>query len=232
MGTLLNRRRYMGGAKEQGYIQDGLVFWLDGIDDGGVEGHWIDLKQNADFTLNETISKGTYGYIFTTSDASKRAILNSSLNIPSYSTATVQICFKSNVNTGTRNTVECTIFNTMTTGYGPFLRYYYNKAEDWIKITTAKTGSKAIIVPMNQDKTMIDSTMSIAAGIGYLNGQEVTIVSLGGGYGAGSNIYLGGLTNQTICYCAIRMYNRILTATEIVHNQKIDNIRFNLGLTI
>lgn len=26
-----------------GYIDDGLVFWLDGIDKGGVHGKWIDL---------------------------------------------------------------------------------------------------------------------------------------------------------------------------------------------
>jgi len=237
MGTLLSRRRYMGsnkGIDENSYIQDGLVFQLDGIADGGVSGHWIDLKQNGDFVLAETISKNDYGFVFPTSDASGRAILSGSLTIPSHSTATVQICFRDNVNTGTRNTAECAIFNTMVNSSGPFLRYYYNKGEDWIKISTSKNSaySRAVYPSMNQDKTMIDSTISIAPGIGYLNGQEVTLASLSGGYGSGSNIYIGGLTNQRICYCAIRMYNRILTASEIVHNQKIDNIRFNLGLTI
>ena len=37
------------------YVQDGLVFQLDGIDKGNVEGAWIDRKAGRQFTLNNCI---------------------------------------------------------------------------------------------------------------------------------------------------------------------------------
>ena len=37
------------------YIQDGLVFQLDGIDKGNVEGAWVDRKAGRQFTLNNCI---------------------------------------------------------------------------------------------------------------------------------------------------------------------------------
>ena len=37
------------------YIQDGLVFQLDGIDKGNVEGAWVDRKSGRQFTLNNCI---------------------------------------------------------------------------------------------------------------------------------------------------------------------------------
>lgn len=36
-------------SSEAGYIKDGLVFWLDGIDKGGEEGKWIDLVGGVEF---------------------------------------------------------------------------------------------------------------------------------------------------------------------------------------
>ena len=37
------------------YVQDGLVFQLDGIDKGNVEGAWVDRKAGKEFTLNNCI---------------------------------------------------------------------------------------------------------------------------------------------------------------------------------
>ena len=37
------------------YVQDGLVFQLDGIDKGNVEGAWVDRKAGRQFTLNNCI---------------------------------------------------------------------------------------------------------------------------------------------------------------------------------
>lgn len=47
------RRRMMmqqGGEPLPEYIQDGLVFWLDGIDKGNITGKWIDLIGGIEFT--------------------------------------------------------------------------------------------------------------------------------------------------------------------------------------
>lgn len=41
-----------GGPSVGDYIQDGLVFQLDGMDKGNVEGVWKDLIQGREFTLN------------------------------------------------------------------------------------------------------------------------------------------------------------------------------------
>ena len=37
------------------YVQDGLVFQLDGIDKGNIEGAWVDRKAGKQFTLNNCI---------------------------------------------------------------------------------------------------------------------------------------------------------------------------------
>ena len=57
MGELLRRRAMMApsGAGpspvECPYITDGLIFWLDGINRGGVSGQWTDLIGGKTFTL-------------------------------------------------------------------------------------------------------------------------------------------------------------------------------------
>lgn len=62
---MINRRRYMGGGGAPvptDYIQDGLVFQLDGIDKGATDGTWVDLIGGNVFTNNGAISFDTYFY--------------------------------------------------------------------------------------------------------------------------------------------------------------------------
>ena len=71
MGRIIDRRRVMGG-KEATYIQDGLVFWLDGIWNKSIGVHddnmlyLNDLTNNHQITWTGNVSFGTNGAYFDT----------------------------------------------------------------------------------------------------------------------------------------------------------------------
>ena len=54
-GTTLEWEKSVPIPDADAYIQDGLVFQLDGIDKGNVEGAWVDRKAGRQFTLNNCI---------------------------------------------------------------------------------------------------------------------------------------------------------------------------------
>ena len=52
MNSLIRRRDLaMKSVEEQGYITNGLIFFLDGLNRGGTAGHWIDRIGGKDFVL-------------------------------------------------------------------------------------------------------------------------------------------------------------------------------------
>ena len=74
---------------------------------------------------------------------------------------------------------------------------------------------------------------------GKVNGQSRNAVSIN--YGTGAKALIGGIWHATynelrLAFTgkiyAIRIYDTILTEAQILANQRLDNQRFNLGLTI
>lgn len=80
--------------------------------------------------------------------------------------------------------------------------------------------SHAKVISSTDTKIIVDGK-SIAINNNYLTGNYE-------GY------YVGGANNRTFNgnICAIRIYNRRLTDDEILYNQRVDNLRFNLGLDL
>ena len=77
--------------------------------------------------------------------------------------------------------------------------------------------------------------MSLNEDMGVENGQllergtigsQMTISGFQVGYCQNKNLNFNGIIHS------IRIYNRSLTLEERLYNQKVDNIRFNLGLTL
>lgn len=224
---IINRRRVMGGKTSPydvyGYIRKGKVFHLDGIDIGNVIGHWIEKMQGCDFTLSDGITQSEYGLLFE-NDAT--ATMSGNPTWPSYDSVTVEICIKGSVS-GTIS--ERNILATNATTRGPWIRFnssYSGSQGQKHYMFVGKHMLKRIQVPD------IDGTTSISTSHGVQNGVEYELSSLTNGYGASSNCSVIGIPNYTVCYCSIRVYNRILTLEEVLTNQRIDNERFNLGLTI
>ena len=223
MNELLLRRRLAQISGEHytadDYIQDGLVLLLDGPDyDGGST--WTDRKGGKSFTKNKTVSKegkGVYcngGYFECTSGISV-----------SQSAGTIEVVAdRKKVSTANEY-----MFMRAATG----------------QLVYAVNTSKYVLISNftpNQNRVFLDADVkvgkfvhSINNTVNYFNGVSKSYTGTGSASRGGGAISVGGISSgyyfYGVIYC-IRVYNRKLSAEEMLFNQHIDNVRFGLGLTI
>lgn len=190
------------------YVQDGLVFQLDGIDKGNVEGAWVDRKAGRQFTLNNCIVNSD-NIEFNGIDS--EAVYNQLLDFGT--TTTLEVVF-------TREKFFGTIISSgdkiqlmaleLTSGYRFFSGIQKTGAvfPDTTTIHTLSipTSGRPILDQIAQPKTSKDF---------YSISDTNTYVGGGPSYSKGK-IY------------SIRIYNRNLTSTEMLKNQMIDIERFNI----
>ena len=190
------------------YVQDGLVFQLDGIDKGNVEGAWVDRKAGRQFTLNNCIVNSD-NIQFNGTDS--EAVYNQLLDFGT--TTTVEVVF-------TREKFFGTIISSgdkiqimaleLTSGYRFFSGNQKTGAvfPDTTTIHTLSipTSGRPILDQIAQPKTSKDF---------YSISDTNTYVGGGPSYSKGK-IY------------SIRIYNRNLTQAEMLKNQMIDIERFNI----
>ena len=194
------------------YVQDGLVFQLDGIDKGNVEGAWVDRKAGKQFTLNNCIVNSD-NIQFNGTDS--KAVYNQLLNFGT--TTTVEVVFIKEKNPGTiisSGTKVELIALQLTSGYK--YRYFSGNQKTGmvfpdpttIHTLSIPTSGRPILDQIAQPKTSKDF---------YTESDTDTNTYVGGGpsYSKGK-IY------------SIRIYNRNLTQTEMLKNQMIDIERFNI----
>ena len=194
------------------YVQDGLVFQLDGIDKGNVEGAWVDRKAGRQFTLNNCIVNSD-NIQFNGTDS--KAVYNQLLDFGT--TTTVEVVF-------TREKVFGTIISSgtkvelialqLTSGYK--YRYFSGNQKTGmvfpdpttIHTLSIPTSGRPVLDQIAQPKTSKDF---------YTESDTDTNTYVGGGpsYSKGK-IY------------SIRIYNRNLTQAEMMKNQMIDIERFNI----
>ena len=222
MGTLLNRRRYMGGGSpydEFGYIKDGKVFHLDGINKGATDGSWVDLVGGNVFENNGAVSNDTYFYF------SNNGYL---IGTSHYGTIdyTVETCFAPDAR------FEGMVFQSgadTLAGTNIVLYQYLNRGLFL---------SKRPIYNLNS--VVDNNTISLNENIGVQNGVTISRSANSDWWSSvdnfliGLNMYRTGSKRMyyTGKIYSIRFYDRRLTTEEILHNQQVDNIRFNLGLNI
>lgn len=226
----LRRRMMMQQGGGVGYIQDGLVFWLDGIDKGASDGTWVDLiggrianPSNTGISLvSNSDSFERHGSTY------KHFILDSTLYMP-YDRYTLEVCFDIVGNdtnrtlivgtTGTRPT-KCLIWANNNIGYSRFGNNIYSYPDRYG------------IAPRGKFyKYAMPKTVSIGKDVCVSDCVKLSTYGDYGKSGAVSNCIIFGDNCDGKLY-SIRVYNRILALEEMLHNQQIDNERFNLGLTI
>lgn len=210
----LNRRRVMEAKKQaKEYIQNGLVFWLDGIDKGDNAGYWTEKINGLQFPVNGgNITQETDGFTF--EDGSDCHVA-STLDFP-FATHHIEcVC--------TVNAKSQIVFmsqgtdNVMVSMWGNYM-------------IMATTTAQPSINVRNLTKDMVYS-LSYNTSAQYVNGVS--------GYGSTSNrlgrvagtIYLGRRSSgnyYTGKICSIRIYNRFLTDEEIQNNYQVDKQRFGL----
>lgn len=213
---MIDRRRYMGGTKKEDYIKDGLIFWLDGIDKGNDPTAWTDLIG---------------GYTFPYSEG---AVIESN-GVANIYSQSVQQAFDAPANTHTIEGVS----DYCTVAYGLLL--YGKKGRDVVLsngggyIATGDITDGRCLTFRTDLRT--STALSCHADFLMLNGNIHTYTGTDHwGVGYNGKFIIGGRNNvsyrNTSKIYSIRIYNRKLTEEEMLHNQRIDNKRFNLGLNI
>ena len=233
--------------EEEGYIQDGLVLYLDGINNTG-NGHsnttttWKDLSGNGnDATLynmtNSTISGWQEdGLRFDGVDDF------ATVDITSTPDVTIEVIVKMNkqVSTDFYGIAGWQHWNADIPRIGIFrngenLQFYSTNAEE-----SAGTSKKynisdydsiyyATLVSSASNKKFVNFINGIKVG----NFSNVNVATLEtqhlfgiGDYANGSHQYEGVRSLNGTIY-SVRVYNRALTDAEIKHNQRIDKKRYN-----
>lgn len=206
----------MGGVKsiDCPYVTDGLVFWLDGINKGATDGTWVDLIGGNVFANNGAISFDTYFYF------SNNGHMDGT-RMECSDQYTVEACFAPD------SSFSGMVFQTMQTSKGKAMYLYLDQG---------------LFLDMhfvyNLNKNVGNNTVSLNINLGIQNGQTISRGTTKDYWGntndfnIGYNSSRGGRFFFTGKIHAIRIYSKLLTQAEMLNNQRVDNTRFNLGLTI
>lgn len=219
----------MGGAKAQQYIQDGLVFWLDGINKGATDGTWVDLIGNKVYTANNDkyifpVSNGfRFDYFgdYDYGDTNFISKMTCSSGIVGTKDWTVEAACVANKPSGATMDSSC-LFQASLRACCITLNGYYRYDNGNYAWVTNNTRQGSIILSL-------DDTTGMENGVELTEKQSTTRLTVSGSTVGGSSQWYHDFFGVIH---SIRMYNRSLSLEEKLHNQRIDNERFNLGLTL
>ena len=216
------------------YVQDGLVFQLDGIDKGNVEGAWVDRKAGRQFTLNNCIVNSD-NIEFNGKDS--EAIDNNNYMLPTvpekytievvlyYGGGTILSQNKpssSSVNQGQPMIVALnSTINYLTIGR----HLYAVEALPKNKYICLQAQSQGYEVQVNCNGDVLASRQGTDSSIGqnfYAYGRP----SVGCFWTSYSN-KAGHLLGKVY---SIRLYNRLLTEEELYNNMVVDYMRFRIPI--
>ena len=199
------------------YVQDGLVFQLDGIEYGGIDGRWIDKKGNLVFDA----SKITHlNKAFSFNGTNKYASLIGAETLVLSDDYLCEIVFEAQSSTYGVILSNPAPYNYSIVVYGNKNAYFGNQYGNPLWRFTEN-----ISIISHQNSTCIaNGVLCNRAGSDYWN--VGTTLCIGNRNGGGTSYNFQG------SIYAIRVYSRQLSDREILINQKIDNARFELGLNI
>ncbi len=217
------------GSLISDYVQDGLYFLLDGKNKGNVSGSWTsvagntfsfsNVSSNAVFNSDHVYFNGTNAYFRSTSPAANA--------FPNRTTGTIEVVIE-NENFGSslgviiisRNGAN-RIAAAITSGKN--FRYASDTTNSRSYYCPIVTTSKASISVSSARYYENGNMMTLSSDKSYLSGISSSYNYIGrnnNGYYFKGKIY------------SIRVYTRQLSQAEILQNLSVDNLRFNLGLTL
>lgn len=213
---LLLRRREMLMRKSSaaGYIQNGLVFHLDGAD--ATSNQWIDRIGGLVYTLyNCSLSNG--GVYFGGND-----------DCYGHSDDQVGVLYDA-------GTIEVVADGTGQSKYAIFAQPQTNKIAFIVYSTTKVSFAQLIRHRRYEATTQGLHTLSVSIDRMYkdssecqVNGDDYFSSPLVSGSYLGNGGYAAYKYKGTVYQ--IRIYNRILTAEEVLHNQTIDINKYNITI--
>ena len=223
MSGLIARRGMMarksgGGGGLSDYVQDGLILHFDGIEKGTTPDAWTCVKSGKVFTNVGTVATNN-SWICNEVGAHLEAQEILDLDYRDRAT-TLELVIQINKSTGSNRLFSLLNSYFCVGGYNNLLIYgCNNKLVDKKSIPRVyglmTIAFKALEVVYNKDvlvNTQKDRWSSFISGTKSIIGNPTE--------------------NADIEVYAVRFYDRELTTEEILANQKVDNIRFHLGLNI
>lgn len=215
-------------SQEQQYIQEGLILHYDGINNTG-NGHssttttWKDLSGNGNDGI---VTGGTWedNFLkFTISNDTNGVRTNNSLPLD-FSSKTFNIIF----NLSQVNSVEALIGARTTTTNGFMLFNYAN--HDALDMDVVGSSTRVQIGDRLKVNTNYNLTITLDNGTLklYIDGKLKNTVN----YKTGSvnfplSIFTAGTRNNSLGYIySVKVYDRALTADEVMQNSNIDKERF------
>lgn len=210
----INRRRVMGNESGgsptwQSYVQDGLVFQLDGVEKGAIDGTWVDLIG---------------GMVFTQADGTVTPVSNGW-----YFDGTCRMTNASIINYGENTTLEVCMSNFMLFHSGSWAKdnvYLYPLGKS---IFFLQRESPVIV---DNNSTLLNSPFTASFNLDQCHINKVLYNQYGSVnfFSDSNNTDIGYYRNQytTGTVYAIRIYNRRLTAQEQLANQDVDIKRFGI----
>lgn len=218
------------------YIQDGLIFWLDGKNKGGIDGKWVDLIGGVTWDMHDCIvNANSVGFNGTTSNCDTEDYLEfSPLN------CTLEVCYKQ-INTtsniriigikkggsaylATQNYCRTLMYGTYNNNKVIIATHDYLNN---IYLKNDNTLPSVVSCAVKQGTIILNGIQKTSATTDYYYAQDKSSLGCSRNYNTGA---MSAFLNGEIY--SIRAYNRQLTTEEILANQQADNERFNLGLAL
>ena len=204
----------------------GLVFWLDGINTGTNSiNEWHDLVNDVTFTNYSSTTQIVkhYNHVYFPSGSSMTS--TAALNFP-YTTHTIEIVYeKPDSTTGTM-----------------FVPRTSNSVAFGIVGSTAaaiKTGASALTLNASNLKTGVHTVSIVYNGNVIHNGVDDVVWNASSSNNSWNIDTTGSVLGMrpgsanyqfTGKIYAIRVYNRLLNSYEMIHNQQIDILRYELSI--
>lgn len=199
------------------YIQSGLVFQLDGIERGSNPLVWTDKKHLIEFPYSNATSVGSDYVMF---DGTGCIVSNIIPAINAYQ-GTIEVCISD------YTTSNCKIF--CIGSYHDLIQFIIYKNKIGFSNSNAYNSVVAIsnfptkaTYSINKDTLFVNSEKFTEFTIEQFNNTNQLEIIIGSRYPDGNSWNFNGKIHS------IRVYDRILTDDEILHNQDIDRQRFNI----
>lgn len=204
-----------GGGVVGGYVADGLVFQLDGIEKGTTDtSKWVDLVGGIVFTEANGSNVHTANHIHV--DNTMRLVGNIMPTFPK-ETHTIEVAYS---------------------GANGWHAVLYLKQENVSAVAQSWIFKGSIKNGYQSTGAMSDMLYSMANDVCVRKGAVVSTSANANSFGGRTYPVINSMndTSQSSSVTqdiyAIRIYSRLLTTAEMISNQRIDNERFNLGLTL
>lgn len=232
-GTTLEWEKSVPIPDADAYIQDGLVFQLDGIDKGNVEGAWVDRKAGRQFTLNNCIVNSD-NIEFNGTDS--EAIDNDNYTLPTvpekYTIEVVLYYGGGSILTQNKDS---------STSYGSPMMVALSSTINYLTIGRNLFAVEAL--PKNkymclqaQSKDSIVNTVQVNYNGNVLAQRDGSIISTtfyANGWpsvGCVWTSYTSKASHLLGKVYSIRLYNRLLTEEELYNNMVVDYMRFKIPI--